>query len=190
MSFFSAQPRFTILVANLGTPTTAKGVPGERLRAGFRMSLTPSLGRPQGMLGGTMATVRCGTGSYFDAAQGAPSRPTATVEVVSNTFAGTSAKLYVGQYTLISGVHFIVGGGVNATATALAAAISALPGYTGNAVGAVVTVQGPLGALGIAVRFSAKYTGGDVNYSFTWPTVVGELGYTTSPLAPAEILTT
>lgn len=188
MSFVGSQPRFKILVANLSAPTSAKGVPAPKLRAGFQMSMVPLLGRPQGMLGGTMATLRTVSGTYFDASAGIPVRPTAALEVVSNTFAGNSALLAVGPFTLVSHVHFVPGGGVAATATALAAAISALPGYTATPAGAVVTVQGPRGALGIQVQFSAKYTGGEANYRFTWPSVPGELGYTSTPLVGAEIL--
>lgn len=190
MSTIGSQAPFTILVANLDTPSMPeKGIPAGITRTGFRMSHIQALGKGQTMQGGTMVVVQTSLGLVDGYAAGAPTRPQAQLTVASNTFAGDSAILQVGPFALVSNVHFAPGGGVNATATALAAAITLLPGYDAVAVGAVVTVQGPAGALGDDLRLDAHYLGGEKNYTFVWPEKTGFLGYLSNLplLSPGEL---
>lgn len=68
----------------------------------------------------------------------------------------------------VSGVA--LANGVNAasnTATALAAAIDALPGFSAVAVGATITVTGPFGLDGDKQEFTASYRGAIQNYTLT-----------------------
>ena len=96
-------------------------------------------------------------------------------------------RLLVGPFELVANRDFIPGGGAAATATALAAAIDALPGYTAAEVGADITVTGPLGAAPASLRFDATYRTSTANFTFTWTGVDGFLGYSDSPLE-VEIL--
>lgn len=116
-----------------------------------------------------------------------PARPTGAVTVANNTFSPGSATLIVGPFALAADRDFVAGGGVNATATAIAAAINNLPGYEAAAVGAEVTVEGPLGAAPASLAFTATYRGSLQNFTFTWTGVEGFLGYADSPLV-VEIL--
>lgn len=190
MKTLGSQAPYTLLVANLDRPAfPEKGINAHKTRTGFRMSAIQSLGAGETMQGGTMVPVGTQLGLIDGYADGAPTRPQGTVTVANNTFAGPSAMLRVGKYTLVSNVHFAPGGGVNATATALAAAITLLPGYDANAVGAVITVEGPSGALGDDLRLTAEYTGGAKNYTFSWPTQPGFLGYLSNdPLSGPGVL--
>jgi hypothetical protein len=88
----------------------------------------------------------------------------------------------VGPYELVANRDFTPGGGVAATATAIAAAIDNLPGYNGTAVGAVVTVTGPLGSAPASLAFSAVYRTSTLNFTFAYVGPNGFLGYVDSPL--------
>lgn len=182
MTSIGSQAPYNILVANLDRPAMPeKGIAAHKIRTGFRLSHIQALGKGATMQGGSMVVAQTGLGLIDAYAAGAPTRPTGTVTVANNTFSGDSALLRVGQYTIVSNIHFAPGGGVNATATALAAAISLLPGYSALAVGAVVTIQGPAGALGDALQLSAEYQGGAKNYTLVWPHLQGFLGYSSNP---------
>jgi len=118
-----------------------------------------------------------------------PSRPTGDVEVSDNGFQGTQASLFVGPFELASNRDFVVAGAAGATATNIAAAISNLPGYDATAAGAVVTVEGPAGAVGDRLRFRAAYRGGVKNFTFTFVGEDDKLGFTANnPLRPPTIL--
>lgn len=182
MTVTSSQAPYTLLVANLDRPAMPeKGINAHKTRTGFRMSAVQALGQGSTMQGGSQVVVQTGLGLINGYAAGAPTRPQGTVTVANNTFSGDSAFLRVGPFTIVSNVHFTPGGGVNATATALAAAITLLPGYDAGAVGAVVTVQGPAGALGGDLRLDASYRGGAKNYTLSWPSLQGFLGYLSNP---------
>lgn len=114
--------------------------------------------------------------------------PMGDVTVVSDTFAGQSASLFVGPFELVSNRDFVTGGGAAATATNIATAISALPGYSATPAGTTVTVTGPRGQVGL--RFDAVYRGGDLNFDFTYLQEDGVLGFTqpASPIDPPTIL--
>ena len=64
---------------------------------------------------------------------------TGSLTVANNNFT-LPAHVILGEYTLISSIDFTPGVGVNQTATALAAAISRLPGFQAVAVLAVVSI--------------------------------------------------
>jgi len=182
MTFIGSQAPFTLLVANLDRPAMPeKNISARKIRTGFSLSHLQSLGQGTTMQGGSMVVVQTGLGLVDAYAEGAPTRPEGTVTVVSNTFSGDSAHLRVGQFTLVSNVHFTPGGGVDATATALAAAITLLPGYSALAVGPLITIQGPAGALGLDLRLEAEYLGGAKNYTLTWLHLQGFLGYVSNP---------
>ncbi len=189
MNVLGSQASWKVLVANLSAASfPEKGIAADKIRTGFRMSVLQTLGVGPTQ-GGSVVPNGAFLGIIDGYAAGAPTRPSATITVVDNTFAGDSARLYVGPFTLVSGIHFTPGGGVNATATAIAAAVSLLPGYTGGAVGAVVTVPGPAAALGDALRLNADYTGGNKNFTFVWPLLSGYLGYVSNnPIHPPEVL--
>ena len=61
--------------------------------------------------------------------------------VANNDFTTGLAVLVLGEYLIRSNIDFIPGVGVAATATAVAAAINRLPGFSASALGAVVTVE-------------------------------------------------
>lgn len=64
---------------------------------------------------------------------------TASLVVADNDFSDR-AVIILGDYELISNVDYLVGGGVVATATAIAAAIDLLPEFTAQGVGATVNI--------------------------------------------------
>ena len=107
--------------------------------------------------------------------------PTADLVVADNVFAGLSATIHLGPYELVSNRDFVPGAGVNATATAIGAAIDNLPGYSTIVAAATVTVSGPRGQVGLP--FFASYTGGNENFTFTYPAGSQEfiLGYGPTP---------
>lgn len=194
----AAQPQFQILVANFSRPypslitgadpdnqsytRTRTGFVFQHLQnLGFSTDLTNATGSP------ARSVVTSTTNGRLDPFGGTPP-PTGSLEVTSDVFSGTSASLFVGPFELVSGRDFATGGGVNVTATALAAAIDALPGYSAAAVGAVVTVDGPTGQVGL--RFSAKYRGGEQNFTFTYVAESGVLsqGIGDGPVEAPEIL--
>lgn len=122
---------FRVAVANLaegGNPD--QGHNATKVRSGF--AYQNILTRAGGM--GTNALIA-----------GTPLGPqTASLTVADNDFTTGRALLYLGEYTLIPHVDYTPGAGVNATATALAAAIDLLPQYTAQAVGAVVSITSTL----------------------------------------------
>lgn len=95
-----------------------------------------------------------------------PVAATGSVTVASNTFTD-KATLYLGDFALVSGEHFTVGGSTSATATALGAAIEALPGFSVSVLGSAITITGPAGPDGNLVRFSAAYAGSVTNYTLS-----------------------
>lgn len=88
-------------------------------------------------------------------------RPSCVVTVASNTFT-SKATLVVGPYLVSSGVDFTPGGSVNDTATALAAAIDGLPGFSAAAVADEVTIEGSCNPSTFYV--SAIYAGSVKNF--------------------------
>lgn len=166
----SAQPPFTMLVANLaGGSNPSRGPSGNpvKIRKSFTFQHFPELGgrgpeiTPQSLDTPGTAT-RWGHVEYT--VPPVPVNATGTITVASNAFGGPTT-VRIGQYDFTSGEDFAIGAGVNNTATNLAAAIDALPEYSAVAVGAAITVTGLAGVLGNAVLFAA--TGSSPN-NFTF----------------------
>jgi hypothetical protein len=190
--------RYELLVANFSRPTqslitgsdTANMAP-TKTRTGFLFQTLEVRGVATDHTNATYVPARSVVVhtrlGILDPFGGTPP-PRGTVTVASDTFAGTSASLFLGQFELVSGRDFATGGGVAVTATNLAAAINALPGYSAGAVGAVVTVNGPQGQDGL--RFDATYRGGDLNFTFTYIAEDGVLsqGIGQGPIDPATVL--
>lgn len=93
--------------------------------------------------------------------------------VADNDFSTGWVELFLGDYRLLSGVEYAIGLNVNATAANLAAAISAMPGFTASALGAVVTVvfNDPMGE----IDFRAVHRGSHTNFTTFTPST-GYLG--------------
>jgi len=172
----SAIPQYSILVANFSRPTqshvfgsdTANMAP-TKVRTGFTFQCIQTLGfaldHRSSPYGPAYSLITKTWLARMDPFGGTPP-PTGDVTVSDNTFAGASASLFVGPYELISSRDYVVGGAPGVTAVNIAAAISNLPGYTGTPAGAVVTVNGPPGQVGL--RFEAAYRGGNQNFTFTY----------------------
>ena len=83
--------------------------------------------------------------------------------VADNDFSTGVAVLVLGDYRIMAGVDFVPGVGVNATATAVAEAISRLTGFAATANVAVVSVtwEGPIDE----VEFYALHYGNKTNFT-------------------------
>ena len=165
----TAQPKFKMLVANLtrgSDPSRNTGGNPVKARTGFEHQLFQDIPRgPEASRVWKRSSP--GVSSYMGLLTGSPPvGVTGTVTVVNNDFSA-SAMLTMGLYTVTSGEDFTVGGGVNATATALAAAISGLPGFAAVAVGPAVTITGPFGPDGNDLVLEAHYAGSVVNYTLS-----------------------
>lgn len=194
----AATPQFQLLVANFSRPYPSLIFGADpanqsytRTRTGFIFQHVQNLGFAADFTNATYSPARSVVTNTLNARMdpfGGTPPPTGDVEVVNDTFAGTSASLFVGPYELVSNRDFVTGGGVGATATNIANAINTLPGYSASALGAVVTVEGPAGQAGI--RFCAAYRGGALNFSFTYVAEVGVLsqGIGNGPLEAPTIL--
>lgn len=196
----TAQPPYELLVANFSRPTQSSiegsdtsNMAPTKTRTGFIFQHVQTLGfspdhvsSPSSPARSVITETLNATMDPFDT----NTPPTGDVEVTSNTFVGQSASLFIGPFELVSGRDYTVGGSAAATATAIATAVSALPGYTGTPAGAVVTVEGPLGQAGL--RFDATYRGGAQNFDFTYVAEDGVLsqgvGEGDAPIAPPTIL--
>ena len=171
----TAQPRFTLLVANLrGGSDPSRGPSGNpvHVRTAFTQQHFPDVVRQGFGVGpGTQSPeepgVRTRHWNLLDTNAGIPVASSGTVTVANNDFSA-GATLYLGSYTLISGEDFVVGGSANATATNLAAAIDALPGFSAPAPAAnVVSIDGPMGLNGNDLLFEALYGGSIQNYTLS-----------------------
>jgi len=191
----AAQPSYQLLVANFSRPTPSLLTGADpitdgptKTRGGFVFAhvqeLSFSLDLTQKNTASSVVVSSTNVG-WDPFKNNPPDLPTADVEVISDTFAGDSASILLGPFDLVSNRDFTTGGGVAATATNIANAINNLPGYGASAVGATVTVTGPVGQGPESIRFRAVYRGGTENFDFTWPRQDGFLGYPT--VAPMEV---
>ena len=187
----SPQGTFKILVANLqGGSDPSKGTTGNpvKIRTGFVQTLVPEVSRT-GFVGKVTSPQAPGTTTYMGklhyTVDNVPVAATGTVLVASNDFSYT-ASLMVGPYTVTSGEDYTVGAGVNATATALAAALNNLPGIDAVAVAATVTITGPFGPEGNDWPLYAVYRGSVQN--FTLSPTAGFLAGAEPTVGPVEIL--
>jgi hypothetical protein len=97
---------------------------------------------------------------------GAPAVKTGTLTVADNDFSTGTAVLALGDFTLTSGIDYVIGGSVNATATNIAAAITTLPGFEATAVAADVTIDYTSGPADI-VDFRVVYYGTKTNFTLS-----------------------
>lgn len=194
----ASQPEYEILVANFSRPTPSskfgsdtQNMAPTKTRTGFVFRHIQNLGfagdHTQATYGPARSVVTNTLNAQFDPFGGTPP-PTGDVDVADNTFAGTSASLFVGPYELVSGRDYVVAGTAAGTATNIATAVSNLPGYTGTPAGTTVTVDGPEGQVGL--RFDATYRGGAENFAFTYVGQDGVLsqGVGAGPIEPPTIL--
>lgn len=88
---------------------------------------------------------------------------TATLTVANNDFSTGSCLLILGEYQMLAGVDYAIGGTVASTASNMAAAIDNLPGYTAVVLaGSTVEItydQGPMDE----VDFSVQHLGTILN---------------------------
>ena len=190
----TAQKSFTLLVANLtrgSDPSRNSGGNPVKARTGFTFQHFPDVNRDSANDRGPKVenarTPGIGTqmGVVHYTSAPVPVNATGTITVANNTFA-VPAALYIGVFVLVTGEQYPVGAGVNATATAIAAAIDMLPGYSAAAVGAIVTVTGPAGPNGNAILFKAVYSGTVAN--FTLSPTTGHLTGGEPTIGPPTIL--
>ena len=86
--------------------------------------------------------------------------------VLTGGSTGGQSSISLGEHTLTTNIDWIpVNGNANASATALAAAIDALEGFTASAIAADITIVGPTGPSELSV--SVLYQGSGGNYTFT-----------------------
>lgn len=195
----AAQAPYTLLVANFSRPTqslifgsdtswmaptkTRTGFVFQHVQLlGFAYDHTNATGSPGRSL--VVSTTNVGHDPFKT---DPPLRPIGTVTVSSDVFDGQSASLFIGPYELVSNRDFVTGGGAAVTATNIAAAVSALEGYVGSTIGADVIVRGPFGQGDEALRFFARYRGGDMNFTFAYEAQEGYLGYDVSGTRPEEL---
>lgn len=160
---------FTVLVANLRGEYDADGNPIKQ-RTGFEEQLVNNLQNSMQM--GLMT--------------GAPAKALSTLTVDDNDFTTGAAKLYLGEYELISNVHYTPGGTTDLTATAIALAIGNLPGFEATALASVVTILGPYGPDGDTITFEVVYEGTHTNFILA-PTT-GFMGDGAPVVGPPRIL--
>lgn len=194
----TALPPYELLVANFSRPTqslitgsdTSHMAP-TKTRTGFVFQHIETLGFSGDLTNDTRSPARSVVTNTINARMdpfGGTPPPTGDVTVSSDTFAGTSASLFVGEFELVSNRDFATGGGTAATAVNIGAAVDALPGYSATVVGSTVTVDGPQGQHGL--RFDAAYRGGDENFTFSYVAQDGALsqGIGGGPIEPPTIL--
>lgn len=152
---------FTMLVAGVvRSGNVSEGRNPTRVRNGWTQQQVSSVSPIAGVLHSTQPA-RIGNPNPGTANQS----PTAEVTVLNNTFV-TDSSVWVGPYEFRAGWDFAIGAGVNATATALAAAISLRHNLSANAVGAVVTVEGPVGLEGGTYQIRVV-NGANLNFEAT-----------------------
>ena len=194
----TAQAPYELLVANFSRPTQSlisgsdtDNMAPTKTRTGFLFQNIQNLGFASDHVSGTSSPARSlVTNTKVGRLNPCPPSepPSGEVTVASDVFVGQSASLFVGPFELVSNRDFVTGGGAAATATAIGAAVDALPGYSAVVVGPAVTVEGPLGQVGL--KFSATYRAGDLNFTFVYLQADGTLGFVqpASPLDPPTIL--
>jgi len=109
-----------------------------------------------------------------------------TFTVADNDFTTGRVELIIGKYKLLNYIDYTPGAGAAATATAIAATISNLPGYSASALGADVTVYYEAGPAN-QVDFKAIHYGSKTNFTPFSPSN----GYLAvgSPFAGAPLIT-
>lgn len=147
---------YTTLVGTFSSlPDPSQDEPGVRLATSWRTQHIIS-SKPNG-----------GTGLRGGIIPDAASKPTyqGTVTVADNDFSTGQAILTILDWVFVANLDFLVGGTVNATATALAAAIDAVPILSATALAAVVTVEAPYGL--DPITFTVLHLGTKTNYTLS-----------------------
>lgn len=88
----------------------------------------------------------------------------ASFTVSDNDFSG-GAVIKIGDFTLVAGTDFAIGGTAGDTATNIANAVDNLPGYSGANAGADVTITGRKGVQGNSDVFEAISYGAVDNFT-------------------------
>ena len=115
--------------------------------------------------------------SHLGLMTGAISRPSGTIEVLDVDFTTGKTVLYLGDYELQEAIQYTCDPlSLDNTATALAAAIANLPGYTAAAIAAVVSFSGPTNYDNKHIPFTVKYYGTVVNFALSPTTGVLSTG--------------
>ena len=186
----TGQPGYQLLVANFsGGGDPSHGRNPVKIRQEFIYQHFPEIpGHGTEFGAGTIAEktpgVRTMMGTLDYTTPLTPIPAAGTVTVVDNDFTAPSS-LMLSEFELTSGEDFTVGGAVGATATNLALAISALPGFTATALGPVITIVGPPGLDGNDVNFEALYAGAVAN--FTLNPLDGSLASAEPFIGPPDI---
>jgi len=105
-----------------------------------------------------------GQNARMTLAGGVTASQTGTFTVADNDFSGGRVELVLGDYRIVNSVEYQIGAAVADTATNIAAAISALPGFQAVADDAAVTVTyggGPVDE----VEFRAVHHGSVTNFT-------------------------
>lgn len=167
----SAQAPFTILVANIdGAGDPSHGRNPVKIRTAIQTQTfgeVSSQTYDESKVGDPQApglTPRTGLLDYTTAP--VPVASHVTITVADNDFS-FAAVLYLGSYSITSGVDYAVGVDTDTTAAALAAAINALPAFTATALLSVVSVVGPTTTNANNMQFVALYRGTIANYTLS-----------------------
>jgi hypothetical protein len=167
-----AQRPFTMLIANLKQGSDPSlGTVGNpvKMRSTCTFQLCPEIaGRGPVTDSAGLSTLR---GNITYPSSGGPVASSGKVTVATVAFAGPTT-LILGQYRLTTDEDFVVDASTSTTATNLAAAIDALPGYTGSASTDDVNITGPVGPDGNEIAFKMD---GISPYNFTLDPPEGHL---------------
>jgi|SaaInlLV_10m_DNA_4_1040232.scaffolds.fasta_scaffold01534_3 hypothetical protein len=142
----------------------------------------------------SLATIRTQGGKFQNGAMvdASPLAPpvagsSGTFTVNDNDFTTGPAVLVLGSYKLTSYVDYTPGGGVAATATAIAAAISRLTGMSATANVAVVAVVWE-GGPNDEVEFRAQHYGSKTNFNTFTPNILPGFMGSGFPVVGAPVL--
>lgn len=121
----------------------------------------------------------------LDSPSGSPQNATGTITVNAAPAILGVTTIHLGEYTLTSGVEFVVDplDGAN-TAASLNTAINNLDGYIALPAGAVITVTGPVGVIGNEADFRAS---GVSPYLFTFSPDSGAMAGAEPEIGPPTI---
>jgi len=97
---------------------------------------------------------------------GAPAFSTAVITVDDNDFTD-QAILKIGEFTLRSGLEWVVGMDADTTAANMALAINRLPGFTASSVAADVNINGPQSLNSGECVLVAQYRGAILNFTLS-----------------------
>lgn len=166
----TAPSKFKVLVANLeGSGDPSRGRNPVKLRTGFQLQVFTEIPRESNetRVGDPQTPgLRSQTGLLTSSVPGVPVGGNGTITVSSNDFTA-QATLFIGVYSITSGVDYTVGGSTALTAAAIATAINNLPQFSANAVLSDITVTGPFGPDGDSTKFEAQYRGSVRNFTIS-----------------------